>query len=175
MNTVTLKIGFSSGATAQRRSRPPRLWGFYITQNDTTQSVGLLWTTDRPAAETSTWQHATLTWDWHLCHRRDSNHNPSKRSAAEPRIRPLGHLQPVSYVLIQQKLSVTAVWSGQESQCTTLPCELLWSEVPSTEHLSLSDHDRDSCNCIPVSNCKLQLFFREKEGLSCVCLYSYYL
>jgi hypothetical protein len=32
-------------------------WGFMITQEDTPQSVGLLWTSDQPVAETSTWQH----------------------------------------------------------------------------------------------------------------------
>ena len=35
--------------------------------SDTPQSVGLLWTSDRPVAETSTWQHKTLTKDIHLC------------------------------------------------------------------------------------------------------------
>ena len=29
------------------------------------QSVGLLWTSDQPVAETSTWQHTTLTTDRH--------------------------------------------------------------------------------------------------------------
>jgi hypothetical protein len=29
--------------------------------SDTTHSVGLLWTSDQPVAETSTWQHTTLT------------------------------------------------------------------------------------------------------------------
>jgi len=28
--------------------------GFYITQNDAVHSVGLLWTSDQPVAETST-------------------------------------------------------------------------------------------------------------------------
>jgi hypothetical protein len=38
--------------------------GFIITHIwDTPQSVGLLWTRDQPVAETSTWQHTTLTRD----------------------------------------------------------------------------------------------------------------
>ena len=37
------------------------------------QSVGLLWTSDRPVAETSTWQHTTITRDKHPCLRRDLN------------------------------------------------------------------------------------------------------
>jgi hypothetical protein len=47
-----------------------------ITLNDTstyTYSVGLLWTSDRPDAETSTREHTTLTRDRHQCCRRYSN------------------------------------------------------------------------------------------------------
>jgi len=35
--------------------------------------AGLLWTSDQPIAETSTWQHTTLTTDRHPCPRWDSN------------------------------------------------------------------------------------------------------
>ena len=41
--------------------------GFLIIHNDAPQSVGLLWTSDQPVAETSTWQHTTLTTDEHPC------------------------------------------------------------------------------------------------------------
>jgi hypothetical protein len=41
--------------------------------SDTPHSVGLLWTSDQPVAETSTWQHTTLKTNRHLCPRRDSN------------------------------------------------------------------------------------------------------
>ena len=41
--------------------------GFCITYSDTPQSIGLLWTSDQPVAETSTWQHTTLTTDRHPC------------------------------------------------------------------------------------------------------------
>jgi hypothetical protein len=63
------------------------------TQTHTPQSVGLLWTRDRPVAETCTWQHK---------HSQETNihapggvgtHDPSKRSAADRRLyiaRPLG-------------------------------------------------------------------------------------
>jgi hypothetical protein len=37
------------------------------THNDAPQFVGLLWTSDQLVAETSTWQHATLTTDKLLC------------------------------------------------------------------------------------------------------------
>jgi hypothetical protein len=39
--------------------------------SDTPHSVGLLWTSEQPVAETSTWQHTTLTRDRHPCPRRD--------------------------------------------------------------------------------------------------------
>ena len=35
--------------------------------SDTPDSVGILWTSDQPEAETSTWQHTTFTWDRHTC------------------------------------------------------------------------------------------------------------
>ena len=55
------------GAAAQRGPWPPHFWGFLMTHNDAPQSVGLLWTSDQLVAETSTWQHITLTTDKHPC------------------------------------------------------------------------------------------------------------
>jgi hypothetical protein len=51
-------------------------------------SAGLLWTRDRPVAETSTWQHTTLTRDRHPCPKEIRKHNPSKRAATDPRLKP---------------------------------------------------------------------------------------
>ena len=56
------------------------------THSDIPQSVGLLWTSDQPDAETSTWQHITRTTDRHPCHRRDSN--PQSQQASGRRITP---------------------------------------------------------------------------------------
>ena len=42
-------------------------WCFYITHDDAPQSVGLLWTSDQVVAETSTWQHTTLTTALAVC------------------------------------------------------------------------------------------------------------
>jgi hypothetical protein len=53
--------------------RPPHYRGFTITLRHTPHSVWLLWTSDRPDAETSTWQHTPLTRDRHPCPRQDSN------------------------------------------------------------------------------------------------------
>jgi hypothetical protein len=43
-----------SGSAAQRGLWPPRSRGFMITHNEAPQSVGLLWTSDQLAVETST-------------------------------------------------------------------------------------------------------------------------
>jgi len=43
-------------------------------------SAGLLRTSDRPVAETSTWQSKTLTKDRYQCPRRDSNPRPQTHS-----------------------------------------------------------------------------------------------
>ena len=45
---------FSFGAAAQRGPWPPNFWGFLITHDDASQSVGLLCTSDQLVAETST-------------------------------------------------------------------------------------------------------------------------
>jgi hypothetical protein len=41
--------------------------------SDTTHTVGILWTSDQPDAETSTWQHTTLTREIYPFPKRDSN------------------------------------------------------------------------------------------------------
>ena len=66
-------------------------WSYSVTHTD---SVGILWTTDRPFAEISTWHHTTLTRNRYLGSRRNSNaqsqqHASSRRPAphnARPQI-----------------------------------------------------------------------------------------
>ena len=77
--------------TAQRKPGPLHSWRTQITHSDTPQSVGLLWKRDRPIAGTSTWEHTTLTRDTHPCPGGIRTSNPSKRAAAVPCLRPLGH------------------------------------------------------------------------------------
>jgi len=72
------------GAATQRGPWPPHSWGFLITHNDASQSVGLLWTSDRPVAETSTWQHATLNIDRHPCPWWGSNPQSQQASGHRP-------------------------------------------------------------------------------------------
>ena len=58
--------------------------------NDAPQSVGILWTSDQLVAETSTWQHKTLTTDIHAPGG-IRTHNLSRRAAAGLRLRPRDH------------------------------------------------------------------------------------
>jgi hypothetical protein len=60
-------------------------------QSDSPQSVGLLWTSDQPDSETSTWQHITLTRNRHPDIRRDSNPQFQTASGRIPHyLRPRG-------------------------------------------------------------------------------------
>jgi hypothetical protein len=54
----------------------------FISHSDTPHLVGLLWTSDRLVAETSTWQHTTLTSDRHNVLCRIRTRNPRGRAAA---------------------------------------------------------------------------------------------
>ena len=64
----------------------PHAWSFWITHNDTSKPVGLLWTSFQPVAETSTWQHTTLTTYRHPCPQPNSNPPiPASEGPARPR------------------------------------------------------------------------------------------
>jgi hypothetical protein len=69
----------------------PHTRGFYITHKEAPQSVGLLWTSGQLVAETSAWQHTTLTTDKHPCPCGIRTQNLSRRAADELRLRPSGH------------------------------------------------------------------------------------
>jgi len=85
------------------RGGPPHAWGFWITHNDAPKSVGLLWTSDQLVAETSTWQHTTLTIDKHPCLSRIRTHNLSRRAATDPRLRPLGNWDRPFLLIVDTK------------------------------------------------------------------------
>jgi len=74
---------FFPGATAP--SGPgPHYWDFTITFRHTPHSVGLLWMSDCPDAETSTWQHTTLTTDRHPRPWQDSNPQSQQALGCRP-------------------------------------------------------------------------------------------
>ena len=86
----TNSVSFFCGAATQRGSWPLHSWGFQITHNDAPQSVGLLWTSDQLVAETSTWQHTTLTTNIHAPGG-IRTYDLSRRAAADLLLRPRGH------------------------------------------------------------------------------------
>jgi len=77
-------IFLSHGATAPSGVGPLRYRGFTITRNDTPHSVGLLWASDQPDAQTSTWQHTTLPTEIHPSPRRDSDPQSQQASGHKP-------------------------------------------------------------------------------------------
>jgi hypothetical protein len=69
-----------NGSTAPWGPRPPHFSKLHDHFLDTPHSVGLLWTSDQPVGETSTWQHTTLTTiDFHALGGIRTR-NPSKRA-----------------------------------------------------------------------------------------------
>ena len=78
-----IRIGFFYGVTAPSGPGPPRNRGFTITLRHNTLG-GLLWTSDQPDAETSTWQHTTLNpytrWDSNLQSLQVSGHRSLDRA-----------------------------------------------------------------------------------------------
>jgi len=65
--------------------------GCTISHPDTAHSIGLLWTSDQLIAETSIWQHTTLTRNRHLCRRWDSIPKSQEASGRIHTPRPRGH------------------------------------------------------------------------------------
>jgi hypothetical protein len=89
---------------------PPHSWGFQITHNDAPHSVGLLWTSDQLAAETSTWQHTTLTADKHPCPRWDSNPQSQQASGRRPTTWTVWPLGLASVLHKIRRFKVTHYW-----------------------------------------------------------------
>ena len=60
-----------------------------ISHNEAQQSVGLLWTSDQQVAETSTWQHTTLTTDTFMPPPLPAGLEPTISTGERPQIRVL--------------------------------------------------------------------------------------
>ena len=56
-----------------------------LSHSHTLHSIGLLWTSDQPDAETSTWHHTKLMRDRHPCRGGIRTRNPSMQAAADHR------------------------------------------------------------------------------------------
>jgi len=88
--SVSLCFSVCPLLTLHRRCRGLLL--HLVTLNDA-HSVGLLWTSDQPVADTSTWRHTTLTRDRQPYSQRDSNRQSQLASGRRPTpltARPLG-------------------------------------------------------------------------------------
>ena len=90
LSTFRISLPPPVALRSQRGPWPPHAWGFLISHNYAPQSVGLLWTSDQLVAETSTWQHTTLTTDIHAPGG-IRTHNLSRRGAVDLRLRPRSH------------------------------------------------------------------------------------
>jgi hypothetical protein len=84
--------------------------GHGLLVRDAPDSVGLLWTSDQPDAETSTWQHTTLKRDKHPSPGGFGTHDPSKRAVADPCLRPRGHWDRPRECLLKYYVNVLAVF-----------------------------------------------------------------
>jgi len=104
-------------------------------QLDTPQSVGLLWTSVQPDAETSTWQHTTLTRDRRLCRLYGiRTHNLSSREATDPRLRSGGHCDRLRVVYI-----VKFPLTSHDVRRTTVMFKRKWGQrIRSTPERSLA-------------------------------------
>jgi len=76
---------------AQRGPGRPHSRDFYITRNDTSQSVGLFWTGDQLVSETSIWNTQYLQQTDIHDFGGIRTHNLSRRAATDLRLRPSGH------------------------------------------------------------------------------------
>jgi hypothetical protein len=97
-----------SGTAGQRRLWSPCPRGFLIS-HDVPQSVGLLWTSDQLAAETSTCQHTAHITNIHALGG-IRTHDRSRRAAAELHLRPRGHwdrpFSCIMYIKLSNKIDV---------------------------------------------------------------------
>jgi hypothetical protein len=104
------------GARAPSVSKPPHYRGFTITV--TAHSVGLFWT----SADTSTWQHTTLT----PCPQRDSNTQSWQARGSNSRLRPRAHWNRPEIWNIRNISCPRATSSNKKpnSNCRTINTEL---------------------------------------------------
>ena len=88
---IYIYIYIYCGAAAQSGLWPPHSWGFLITHNDASQSVGLLWTSDQLVAE---------TLPVNTQNSQQTSMSPVGFAAADLRLRPCGHWDRHIYIYI---------------------------------------------------------------------------
>jgi hypothetical protein len=88
--------------------------GVSRSHSDTPQSVGLLWTSDQPDSETSSWQHKQLhETDIHACGGIRTL-DPIKRKATDPRLRLRGHWDWLLWLLEEPNTSMEYWWNDTD-------------------------------------------------------------
>jgi len=128
--------------------------------SDTQHSLRLLWTSNQPNAENSTWQHRTLTRDRHPCPRWDSN--PQFQQAADPRLRPRDHWnQLLTLILLTWRIwwasNNASRWqTGFNSAFKRVKYVLLWMKLPPSHVTVSKDNKFNSSSHRPI----YILFFR---------------
>lgn len=100
-------------------------WGLLITESSrsysgTLHSVGLLWTSEKPEAETSTWLHTTLIRDIRPCPGGVRSHNPSKQVTAEPQLRLRGYTVPQTVTNKYKLGPLRLITQGADNPCSRL-------------------------------------------------------
>ena len=134
---------------------------FEITHNDTPQSVGLLWTSDQPFAETSTSQHTTTTTNIHT-HRRDLNPQSQQASGRRPTPQTARPLRPAD--------------EGHIPYCIWSSCKLYFRQDQMIYFLLILSTERNICQsfeCLRmIQQILLSLFndlFGTEHKLNCYC------
>ena len=91
--------------------------------SDTPHSVRLFRSSHWPIAETSTWQHTTLTTDRHSPGW-IRTHNPNKRSDADTHLRPYGHWDrhKFTYWLLRRLWNLTTHSNGRTDVFSRIGC-----------------------------------------------------
>ena len=84
IDNILLRVSFIS-MTQQPLVGQPLIIESSRRHSDTLHSVGRLWTSDQPDAETSSWQYTTLTRDGHPCPLQDSNPQSQQAIGSRPK------------------------------------------------------------------------------------------
>jgi len=113
--TLISNLLFVFGAIVTSGSGPPHSRGFCITHDDTSQSVGLLWTINQLIAENFTWKHKTLTTDIHPPGR-FRTYNLSRRAATDLHLRPRGHWERQQYLTSCKRFDNCEKWTREHLQ-----------------------------------------------------------
>jgi hypothetical protein len=91
VNSYTLFVKHAHFLHGSRPILGPRRLDFGITLN-TPRSVGILWTSDRPVAQTAIWKHIQHSQETDILVPGEiRNRNPNNRLPENPRLRPRGH------------------------------------------------------------------------------------